>query len=71
VGNDDKVYNSYAYAVIGIPQIPLLDGPAGASQSTPMWARGLVEHLIAALAVSSTSAALDETKIDRIIAGES
>ena len=72
LGNDLKVYNSYAYAVIGMPQIPVVDpGDGIASISHALLGQGLVEYLVGVLAVSSTAATLDETKVNRIIAGES
>lgn len=72
MGSNGSLLNSYAYAVIGVPQASLVDGDDGTTPITrAAVARDLVEYLVAALAVSSTAATLDETKIDRILAGES
>jgi len=72
MGPEGKAYNSYAYAVIGIPQTPVYDISDGTTLvSAASLGQGLVECLIGALAVSSTAATLDETKIARILAGES
>jgi hypothetical protein len=73
VGLDGKVFNAYAYIVIGMPRVPLADPAdlAAGSISSAQIAIELVEHLIAAVAVSSTASTLDETKITRILAGES
>ena len=72
LGLDGKKYNCYAYTVIGMPLTSVVDSSDPTTViSAATIKRALAEYLVGILAVSSTAATLDETKIDRILAGES
>lgn len=64
----DQDLKAYAYAVVGVPRGGIFVG--GEQQSTPLMALALVQNLIGVLGVNSSSAALDETKVNRILTGE-
>jgi len=63
---------AFAYAVIGMPERTLVKNAANASAGddpvTDLW---LTEMLIGALAVNNSSNVLDETRIPRLLNGES
>lgn len=72
VGADLKPLNAFAYAVIGMPKADLYGSANEVAQSgTPLDATQLTQFLLAALATNNSTGATDETKIPRLIAGES
>jgi len=61
---------AFAYLVIGMPLGGLLDVPSIAD-GAELTALQMAQMLVGAVAVSSTAATLDETKVPRLSAGES
>jgi len=63
---------AFAYAVVGMPERTLYkNAVSAASGDDPVTDTWLLEMLIAALAVNNSSAVLDETRITRLLNGES
>jgi hypothetical protein len=72
IASDGTDQQAFAYAVIGMPAKAAYSNVADAtSASDPFTAVQLVQALIAALAVSNSAYTLDETRIPRLVAGES
>jgi hypothetical protein len=72
LGLGREMLGAYCYSVIGIPATNMLDPTDGETIVTPATIGvALTNFLVGALACSSTAATLDETKIARILAGES
>jgi len=64
-----RMMSCYAYAVIGIP-VGGVTSDGATLISLAQYRQALVAALRGALGVSSSAATLDETKIDRVLAGE-
>jgi hypothetical protein len=60
---------AFAYVVIGMPETGLYQNAA--LDDDPLDAVSLVQLLIGALAQSNSASTLDETRIPRLVAGES